>query len=171
MNLPNSVTFLRILLIPLLVYFLLSPHIPNGNIIAVVIFGIVAASDALDGYLARKLKQETVIGKIFDPVADKILVLSALLCLVELGRVSSIPVMLIIARDFAVTGLRIAAGSSGKIIAADKMGKYKAALLDVAAGILILNWPYGNLILWMGVILAVISGIDYFIKNRGIFNG
>jgi CDP-diacylglycerol--glycerol-3-phosphate 3-phosphatidyltransferase len=171
LNLPNSVTFLRILLIPLLVYFLLSPHIPYGNIIAVAIFVVVAASDALDGYLARKLKQETVVGKLFDPIADKLLVISALLCLVEIGRVSSIPVILIIARDFAVSGLRMAASSSGKIIAADKLGKYKAALLDVAVAILILNWPYGNLILWLGAILAVVSGVDYFIKNKEILSG
>ena len=171
MNLPNSVTFLRILLIPLLVYILLSPHIPYGNIIAVVIFGIVAASDALDGYLARKLKQETIVGKLFDPLADKILVISALLCMVEIGRVPSVPVILIIARDLAVSGLRMAASSSGKIIAADKLGKYKAALLDVAVGILILNWPYGNLVLWLGVILAVVSGIDYFVRNKEILNG
>ena len=178
MNLPNSVTFLRILLIPLLVYFLLSPHIPYGNIIAVGIFVVVAASDALDGYLARKLKQETVVGKLFDPLADKILVISALLCMVEIGRVSSVPVILMIARDLAVSGLRMAAclpvgmaSSSGKIIAAGKLGKYKAALLDVAVAILILNWPYGNLILWLGVILAIVSGIDYFIKNKEILNG
>jgi CDP-diacylglycerol--glycerol-3-phosphate 3-phosphatidyltransferase len=171
LNLPNSVTFLRIIFIPLLVYFLLSPHFPSGNIIAVVIFAAVAASDAIDGYLARRFKQETAAGKFFDPLADKILVISALLCLVELRWVSSIPVIIIIVRDFAVTGLRLAASSSGKIIAADMLGKYKTALLDVAVGMLILNLPYGNLVLWIGVILTVVSGIEYFAKNWVILRG
>ena len=166
MNLPNSVTFLRVIFIPLLIYFLLTPQIPHGNIIAVVIFAAVAASDALDGYLARRLKQETVIGKFMDPLADKILVISALLCLVEIRWVSSIPVIIIIVRDMAVIGLRLAASSSGKIIAADTLGKYKAALLDVAVAMLILNLPYGNLVLWLGVVLAVVSGIEYFMKNK-----
>ncbi len=171
MNLPNSVTFLRIIFIPLLVYVLLSPNIPNGSIIAVVIFAAVAVSDAIDGYLARRLKQETVMGKFMDPLADKILVISALLCLVEIRWVSSVPVIVIIVRDFAVTGLRLAASSSGKIIAADRLGKYKTALLDVAVAMLILNLPYGNQVLWLGVILAVVSGIEYFIKNLESLNG
>jgi len=171
LNLPNSVTFLRVLFIPLLVYFLLTPQILHGNIIAVVVFAIVAASDALDGYLARRLKQETVIGKFMDPLADKILVISALLCLVEIRWVSSIPVIIIIVRDMAVIGLRLAASSSGKIIAADTLGKYKAALLDVAVVMLILNLPYGNLVLWLGVVLAVISGIEYFMKNKELLRG
>jgi len=171
LNLPNSVTFLRILFIPLLVYYLLSPQIPYSNIIAVVIFAAVAASDALDGYLARRLKQETVIGKFMDPLADKILVISALLCLVEIRWVSSVPVIIIIVRDFAVIGLRLAASSSGKIIAADMLGKYKTAFLDVAVAMLILNLPYGNLVLWIGVILTVVSGIEYFFKNKELLRG
>ena len=171
MNLPNSVTFLRIISIPLLVYFLLTPQIPHGNIIAVAIFVAVAASDAIDGYLARRLKQETVIGKFMDPLADKILVISALLCLVEIRWVSSIPVIIIIVRDLSVIGLRLAASSSGKIIAADTLGKYKTALLDAAVAMLILNLPYGNLVLWLGVILSVISGIEYFAKNKELLGG
>jgi len=170
LNLPNSVTFLRIVFIPLLVYVLLSPNIPNGSVIAVVIFAAVAASDAIDGYLARKLKQETALGKFMDPLADKILVISALLCLVEIRWVSSIPVIIIVVRDFAVTGLRLAASSSGKIIAADRLGKYKTALLDLAVAMLILNLPYGNQILWLGVILTVVSGIVYIINNRESLN-
>ncbi|MFH1710550.1 MAG: CDP-diacylglycerol--glycerol-3-phosphate 3-phosphatidyltransferase [bacterium] len=171
MNLPNSVTFLRILFIPLLVYFLLSPHIPGSNVIAVVIFVVVAGSDAVDGYLARRFKQETVIGKFMDPLADKILVISALLCLVEIRWVSAVPVMIIIARDLAVTGLRLAASSSGRIIAADMLGKYKTVLLDLAVAMLILNLPYGSLVLWIGVVLTVVSGIEYFIKDREMLSG
>jgi CDP-diacylglycerol--glycerol-3-phosphate 3-phosphatidyltransferase len=150
---------------------LLSPQIPHDNIIAVVIFAAVAASDALDGYLARRLKQETVIGKFMDPLADKILVISVLLCLIETRWVSSVPVIIIIVRDMAVIGLRLAASSSGKIIAADTLGKYKTALLDVAVAMLILNLPYGNLVLWLGVVLAVVSGIEYFMKNKELLRG
>ena len=171
MNLPNSVTFLRILFIPLLVYYLLSPQIPNSNIIAVVIFAAVAASDAVDGYLARRLRQETVIGKFMDPLADKILVISALLCLVEIRWVSAVPVIIIIVRDLAVIGLRLVASSSGKIIAADKLGKYKTAFLDLAVAMLILNLPYGIMVLWLSVILTVVSGIEYFVKNKELLRG
>jgi len=171
LNLPNSVTFLRIITIPLLVYFLLSPQIPNSNVFAVAIFVIVAASDALDGWLARRFGQVTVIGKFMDPLADKILVISALLCMVEIRWVSSVPVIIIIVRDLAVIGLRLVASSSGRIIAADKLGKYKTALLDVAVAMLILNLPYGVQVLWLGVILTVISGIEYFIKNKELLRG
>lgn len=137
-------------------------------LIAVVIFVSVAFSDYIDGYLARKLKQETVLGKFLDPLADKILVLSALLCLVELRIISSVPVIIILIRDFAVIALRLAGVSSGKIIAADWLGKYKTVFLDLAVAMLILNLPYGSQVLWIGVVLAVISGIEYYAKNRGV---
>ena len=171
MNLPNRITFLRILFIPLLVYYLLSPPLPYNRLIAVVIFVSVAFSDAVDGYLARRLNQETTLGKFLDPLADKILVLSALLCLVEIRWISSIPVIIIIVRDLAVIGLRLAASSSGRIIAADSLGKLKAVLLDVAVAMLILGLPYGTQVLWFGVILAVISGFEYFYKNWNLLNG
>lgn len=171
MNLPNSVTFLRILLIPLIVYLLLSTGIPNNDLIAVVIFAIVAFSDAIDGYLARRLDQVTVLGKLLDPIADKLLVLSVLLCFVELRVISSIPVMVLIARDLLVSGIRMTAGASGKIIAAEKLGKYKAALLDIACAMIILRIEYGTLVLWLGVILSIVSGIDYFRKNMRLLNG
>jgi CDP-diacylglycerol--glycerol-3-phosphate 3-phosphatidyltransferase len=167
LNLPNSVTFLRILSIPLIVYLLLSTGIPNNDLIAVVIFAIVAFSDAVDGYLARRLNQVTVLGKLLDPLADKVLVLSVLLCFVELRVVSSIPVMILIARDLLVSGIRMAAGASGKIIAAEKLGKYKAALLDIACAMIILGIKYGNWVLWLGVILSVVSGVQIFSREWG----
>ena len=94
MNLPNSVTLTRIIFIPLIVYLFLSPAVPYAMTAAVVLFAIVALSDYLDGYLARKLKQETTLGKFLDPLADKVLILSALLCLIELGLISSVPVIM-----------------------------------------------------------------------------
>ncbi len=171
MNLPNSITFLRILLIPLIVYLLLSPAFPNATILVVVIFVVVALSDYIDGYLARKLGQETTLGKFLDPLADKILVLSALLCFVELRVVPSVPVIILIARDLAVDGLRMVAGSSGRIIAADKLGKYKTVLLDVAVILLMLNVPGSVQFLWLGVLLSVVSGVSYFMKNWSSVNG
>lgn len=171
MNLPNRVTLLRILFIPLLVYYLLSPNLPYNKLISVLIFVSVAFSDYIDGYLARKLGQETVLGKFLDPLADKVLVLSALVCLVELGTVSSIPVIIIIVRDLAVTALRLAASSSGRIIAADKLGKYKTVLLDAAVAMLILGLPHSTEVLWLGVLFTVVSGVEYFIKNGSSLNG
>ena len=171
MNLPNSVSFLRILFIPLIVFLLLSPSIPYGRTIAIAVFVIVALSDYIDGYLARKLEQETTLGKFLDPLADKILVISVLLCFVELKAISSVPVMLIIARDLAVSGLRMVASSSGRIIAADTLGKWKAAALDVSAVLLMLNVPGSVPFLWACVLLSVVSGILYFTKNWGLLNG
>ena len=171
MTLPNWVTLLRILFIPLLVFFLLSPNVAYNREIAVVIFVTVAISDYFDGFLARRLKQETAFGKFLDPLADKILVISALLCLVELKAISSVPVIIIIVRDFMVIALRLAASSSGKIIAADRLGKYKTFILDVAAAMLISRLPYGDWMLWLGVAAAVVSGIEYFAKNWSILHG
>lgn len=171
MNLPNRITLIRILFIPLLVYYLLSPNLPYNKLISVVIFVSVALSDAVDGYVARKLKQVTTLGMFLDPVADKILVISALLCLVELRAISAVPVIIVIFRDLAIMGLRLAASTSGRIIAADSLGKTKAAVLDLAAAMLILGLPYGNEVLWIGVALSVISGIEYFYKNRRVLNG
>lgn len=167
MNLPNLISFIRIIFIPLLVFLLLTKH----TAIAVGIFVIVAISDYFDGYLARKLKQETNLGKFLDPLADKVLVISALLCLVELKAVSSVPVIMIVIRDFAVTALRLTAGSFGKIIAADKLGKYKTFILDIAVAMLIVGMPYADRVFWVGVLFTLVSGILYFIKNWKYLNG
>lgn len=171
MNLPNWITLFRILTVPLLVYYLLNPGLPFNKYIAVAIFVIVAVSDYIDGYLARKLKKETDLGKFLDPLADKILVISALICLVELRVVSSIPVILIVVRDLAVIGIRLTASSFGRVIAADTMGKYKTVLLDISVAMLIIGMPYGALVLWFAAILAVVSGMDYFIKNKRYLYG
>jgi CDP-diacylglycerol---glycerol-3-phosphate 3-phosphatidyltransferase len=165
LNLPNGISLLRILLVPLLVLYLLSTNIPNNSTIAAVIFILVAISDYFDGYLARKLKQETTLGKFLDPLADKILTISALICLVELKAISSIPVIIIVIRDFSVSALRLVAASDGKIIAADKLGKYKAAILDIAVVFLILGIPGSVQFLWVGVLLSVVSGLSIFTKN------
>ena len=171
MNLPNSITLVRILSIPLLVFLLLFKHVPGGALTADIVFIVVAVSDYVDGYLARKLNEETSLGKFLDPLADKILVLTALICLVELGSVGSVPVVIIMVRDLTVTALRLAAISSGRIIAAERLGKYKTAVLDVAVAMLMVGMPYSDMVLWVGVALAVISGTDYLIKNREVLYG
>lgn len=140
-------------------------------LIADAIFIVVAVSDYFDGYLARKLDQETPLGKFLDPLADKILVLTALICLVELRYIGSVPVIIIVVRDLTVTALRLAAISLGRIIAAERLGKYKTAVLDVAIAMLIVRMPYSDMVLWVGVALAVISGIDYLVKNREVLYG
>jgi CDP-diacylglycerol---glycerol-3-phosphate 3-phosphatidyltransferase len=170
LNLPNSITLIRILLIPLLAFILLS-SVPNHMVIAAVLFVIIAATDYVDGYLARKLKEVTTLGKFLDPLADKIMVITVLLCLVALNIISVIPVMIVVIRDLTVDGLRMVAGSSGRIIAADMLGKYKAVLLDLAIILLILGVPYSVWVLWAGVIFAVVSGINYFYKNWEVMNG
>ena len=171
MNLPNSITLLRILSIPLLVFLLLSKHVPGGMLTADAVFIIVAVSDYVDGYLARRLNEETPLGKFLDPLADKILVLTALICLVELKVIGSVPVVIIVVRDLTVTALRLAAASSGRIIAAERLGKYKAAVLDIATAMLIVGMPYADMALWVGVALALISGTDYLMKNREVLYG
>ena len=170
MNLPNGISLLRILLIPLLIFLLLS-DMPRGNYYAAGIFAIVAASDALDGYLARKLKKISKLGKLLDPLADKLLVISALFCLLELDAISIFPLLIIVARDLTVDGLRAVAGAGGKIIAADMPGKVKTAVLDIAVIMLILNISGGNYVLWAGVVLSVLSGANYFAGNWKLLSG
>jgi CDP-diacylglycerol---glycerol-3-phosphate 3-phosphatidyltransferase len=171
LNLPNRISLLRIVLIPLLVLVLLKTSIPHSKLIAVSLFVVIALTDALDGYLARSMGQVTTLGKFLDPLADKVLVICALLCLVELNVINTIPVMILVVRDLTVSGLRMAASGSGRIIAADTLGKYKTAILDLAVAMLIIRLPYGDIVLWIGVVLAVVSGIDMLIKNKEALNG
>ncbi len=164
MTLPNCVSLLRIALIPLFTYFLLSPSRTN-NVIAVSVFAALVLSDALDGFLARALNQTTTFGKYIDPLADKVLVLTALIGLVELGAASSVPVMIIAAREFAVTAWRLAAASKGVVMAADVFGKWKTALQMLAVPFLIMSWPYAGLLLWAAVALTVYSGAEYIVTT------
>ncbi|MFC1559761.1 CDP-diacylglycerol--glycerol-3-phosphate 3-phosphatidyltransferase [Candidatus Margulisiibacteriota bacterium] len=171
MTAANQVTFLRIALIPLVSIILLSPCLPYNSWIAAGLFLFVALTDLLDGYLARKLDQITDLGKVFDPLADKLLVIVVLLCLVELGKVSAIPVMVIVFRELLILGIRIVAGSRGKIIAANLGGKWKTVVQYAAILMLILSIPYGVWALWTAVALTVISGIDYIFRSKEVFNG
>jgi len=166
LTVPNIISLLRIALIPLFVALLLVPSIEN-RIAASIIFALLAASDALDGYLARRLNAVSVFGKFIDPLADKILVISALLALIELNAASSIPVMIIVAREFIVTAFRLSAAGKGVVIPAEILGKLKTVMQMAAVLWLMLVWPYGTVVLWIAVLMTVISGVDYLCRSWG----
>ena len=170
LNIPNLLTLTRILLIPVFVVLFATPD-SDRSLMAAIVFVTAAITDLLDGYLARKSGQVTKLGKLLDPIADKMLVLSALILLVNVDRVSALVAILIIARELAVTGVRAIAASEGFIIAAETTGKYKMALQVVAIVMLILEGTvvaeYGNLhlaglaTLYLSLVLGYVSGGQY----------
>jgi CDP-diacylglycerol--glycerol-3-phosphate 3-phosphatidyltransferase len=170
LNLPNFLTLVRICLIPVFVVVFLAPT-PDRSLVAAVIFTVAAVTDLLDGYIARRTGQVTKLGKLLDPIADKLLVLSALILLVNIDRVTALVALLIIARELAVTGIRAIAAGERLIIAAETTGKYKMALQVVAIVFLILEGTdvseVGNLhlagtaTLYLSLVLGYISGGQY----------
>ena len=170
LNLPNFITLTRILLIPVFVVLFATPT-PDRSLSAAIVFIIAAVTDLLDGYLARRNGQVTTVGKLLDPIADKLLVLSALILLLNIDRVSALVVILIIAREVAVTGIRAIAAGEGMVIAAETTGKYKMALQVVAIVMLILEGTFlsglGNLhlagivTLYLSLVLGYVSGAQY----------
>ncbi|MFI5304531.1 MAG: CDP-diacylglycerol--glycerol-3-phosphate 3-phosphatidyltransferase [Nitrospiria bacterium] len=170
MNLPNILTLLRIALIPLFVIIYSNPT-PLRSFIATITFLLAALTDFLDGYLARKRGEITQFGKLMDPIADKLLVISALLLLVYFQRIQVWMVIILIGREMAVTGLRAIASIEGIIIPADRWGKYKMGAQITALSLLLwnvtgrLNFQFwGTLALWIALILSIFSGIQYFIN-------
>jgi CDP-diacylglycerol--glycerol-3-phosphate 3-phosphatidyltransferase len=171
MNLPNLITLLRIFLIPVFILVFLTPT-ETRSLAAAVIFLVASLTDLMDGYLARRWKQITKLGKFLDPIADKFLVLAALILLVDFQRVSSWIAIVIIGRELAVTGLRAIASSSGIVIAADEAGKYKMVIQTISIVLLILGYKigmisfhvWGTFLLWISMILAILSGVQYFMK-------
>ena len=169
-NLPNVLTLVRILLIPVFVMLLMNPT-PDRALSAAIVFVVAAVTDLLDGYVARKTGQITKLGRLLDPIADKLLVLSALILLVQVDRVSALVAILIIAREVAVTGLRAIAASEGLIMSAEVTGKYKMALQVIAIVLLVLEGTVveviGNLhlagivTLYLSLILGYVSGAQY----------
>ena len=168
-NLPNLLTVLRIAFVPVFMVFALYEVLPGSGYIALTLFVLAAATDWLDGYLARKHNQITNFGKIMDPLADKLLVTGALLCLVQNGMVSSWIIFIVLFREFLVSGIRISAAAEGNVIAASIWGKLKT-VWQFAAIILALITARPSLLvdvmMWIAAILTIISGIDYVIKNR-----
>lgn len=172
MNLPNGITLFRILLIPVFMTFLLGT-IPYGAAFAVGAFALAAASDSLDGYFARRRREVTTLGAFLDPLADKLLVSSALLALVQLGKLSAWVAMVIIAREFAVSGLRMVAAAESVVISASPWGKIKTAAQMVAIVALIIEpgWSAWGVrvtaaLMGVAVVLTLVSGVDYFLRAR-----
>ncbi len=169
MNLPNALTVLRIFLVPVLVVVLLTRTRTDGGLmLGVAIFGIAVLTDYLDGYFARRRNQVTRLGTLLDPLADKLLTASAFLSLVEMDAVPAWMVMIILGREFAVTGLRNVAAGRGYLISASGLGKAKMVAQVVAILLLLLGRRFeilqlpGLAALWIVVGLAIVSGIDYF---------
>lgn len=172
MNLPNKLTILRVALIPFFIVVLLCPAIPYNDLIALAIFAIASLTDLLDGKIARKYDLVTNFGKFMDPLADKLLVCSALICLIELQRIRAWMVIVIIAREFVISGFRLIASDNGVVIAASWWGKFKTTFQMAAVCLLIANIPALSLVttivLWIAVILTVVSLVDYLVKNRDV---
>lgn len=187
MNIANKITIARIFLVPLIMFFLLvnlelppirieTFEITYNQIIAALIFIIAASTDGIDGYLARKQKLVTNLGKLLDPLADKLLVSAVLISLVEMGKLDAWIAVVIISREFAVTGLRQIALLEGKVLAASKWGKWKTAVQITAIIALLINnfpfhfidFPFDLIASWVMAVITIYSGIDYFIKNKDL---
>jgi CDP-diacylglycerol--glycerol-3-phosphate 3-phosphatidyltransferase len=173
LNLPNTLTLVRLISIPLVI-ICLSFKGRWGSFFAALFFGMAFVTDILDGYFARRYGAVTVVGKFLDPLADKILVCVTMIMLIPLGRTPAWMVMLIVAREIAVTGLRSVAASQGIIIQASSLGKYKTVFQATATIFLCLHYEYigvdfhvvGMVFLWVALILTLWSGWDYF---RGFY--
>lgn len=165
MNLATALTLSRIFLVPVFLTLLLE-NVPHGAYWATVVFVLAAITDGLDGYAARARKEVTKFGQLMDPVADKLLVSSAIIALVELGQVSAWVAVLILGREFAVSGLRMLVAVEGVIIPASRWGKLKTVSQVVAIAALLTQMPGANVLLWLAVLLTVWSGVHYFLKAQ-----
>ncbi|MGN0194155.1 MAG: CDP-diacylglycerol--glycerol-3-phosphate 3-phosphatidyltransferase [Pseudoramibacter sp.] len=176
MNLPNKITIFRMICIP---FFVAAMEIsfPQHYLIALIIFCVASYSDHLDGHIARSRHLITDFGKFMDPLADKLLTASAFICLVEAHQMMAWIVIVIIAREFAITGLRTLAASSGIVIAAGKLGKAKTVSQMITIILLILYswqpqvqtlWLLGNILVYVALALTIISGIEYFVNNKNV---
>ncbi|EGK13722.1 CDP-diacylglycerol-glycerol-3-phosphate 3-phosphatidyltransferase [Desmospora sp. 8437] len=188
-NLANKITLARIILVPVVMLFLLVKYdlgqfrigqgvITVSEIIATLVFILAAVTDGLDGYIARKRKLVTNLGKFLDPLADKLLISAALISLVEMQRLDAWIAIVIISREFAVTGLRLVAAAEGNVIAASPLGKLKTIVQIIAIAALMLNnfpfsfiaFPFSQILIWLAVLITIWSGIDYFLKNRSVIH-
>lgn len=200
MNLPNKLTFLRILMVPLILLFLIpidlniafisrwNDYIADyGKIIAFVLFGLASLTDLFDGLIARRHNLVTNLGKFLDPIADKMLVISVLIALVQQNRINAIVTIIVIIREFIITGIRLLASDKGVVIAANNLGKAKTVSQVVAILVIlgepVLEWLFalftdpqwayhlGNITMLVAVILTLVSGINYIKQNKTCFRG
>ena len=175
MNLPNKLTVLRVIMIPVFLVFLLTDCAGDASkYIAAAVFVLASLTDMLDGRIARKYNLVTNFGKFMDPLADKLLVCSALICLIQLELIPAWVVIIIIAREFIISGFRLVASDNGVVIAASYWGKFKTAFQMLTVIVLILNIPnkvftiLGAVLIYVSLALTVISLIDYIAKNKDV---
>ena len=174
MNLPNKLTCLRVIMIPFFVFFM-SANVFGGDIdryVALALFCIASFTDFLDGYIARKYNLITNFGKFMDPLADKLLVVAAMICLMDNGRFPSLALLIIIAREFIISGFRLVAAGDGKVIAAGMMGKLKTVCTMITVIILLVEIKGAvlleNIFIILTVALTVFSLVEYIYKNRNV---
>lgn len=173
MNLANKITVFRVVLIPVIMVFLLL-DIPHGSLIAAGIFALASVSDWLDGQIARKFNMVTNFGKIMDPLADKLLVFAAILCLLEKGAFPAWCAMIILTREFLVMGLRVVAVGDGKVIAASMWGKVKTTIQLVAMILAMVfqntDWAViSQIAIYTTTVFTAISGVAYIVENKDVF--
>ena len=178
MNLPNKLTVARVILIPFFVFFLLNDSMnPYFKWVALALFIIASLTDLLDGKIARKYNLVTDFGKFMDPLADKLLVCSAIIGLIELGRIEAWIVIVIIAREFIISGFRLIAADNGRVIAASYWGKFKTTFQMFMVILMIANLgmtPFPlitQIIKWIALVLTIVSLVDYLIKNKDVMSG
>lgn len=189
MNTPNKLTLLRLILVPFYVFFLLMPSIPHHYLTALIIFAAAAYTDHLDGKIARKKNLITDFGKFADPLADKVMILSALACFIQLGLTNAVVLIIVVTREFAVTSVRLSAVSKGKVVAANSWGKIKT-ISQIVAVLVVMMLQYvlelntlgvitfesadklssafgviGDVFLWISVLFTLISGVIYIVQN------
>ncbi len=172
MNLPNKLTIFRVILIPFFVVLLLFDLTAYDKWIALAIFIVASLTDFLDGHIERKYNLVTNFGKFMDPLADKLLVCSAMICLVELSRIPAWVVIIIIAREFIISGFRLVASDNGVVIAASYWGKFKTVFQIVMICLMIADLPslalVTQIVMWVAVVLTVVSLVDYLLKNKDV---
>ncbi|MBQ8281501.1 MAG: CDP-diacylglycerol--glycerol-3-phosphate 3-phosphatidyltransferase [Lachnospiraceae bacterium] len=181
MNLPNKITIFRVLLIPVFVVLLMVDSIPYYNFLALAVFSIACITDFIDGYIARKYNLVTNFGKFMDPLADKVLVCTAMILLIELGQISSVVVAIIMAREFIISGFRLVASDNGVVIAASYIAKFKttAQMIMCILMLFTVDESYDNaffsfidvmaqVFMWIALVLTIASLVDYIYKNRQV---
>ncbi len=173
MNMPNKLTILRVLMVPFFVAFLLAtPSHASFKWVALVLFILASLTDFVDGQMARKYNMVTDFGKFMDPLADKLLTISGMICLIELGKIPSWIVIIIVAREFIISGFRLVAADNGVVIAANYWGKFKTTFQMIMIILMIMDIPQlqlvTNIVMWIALVLTVVSLVTYILQNKQI---